>query len=385
MRRYLLPLFLLASVACSTTSGPPPASLQTTPSTSPSAGVTVLPSASPSSSPAPPVMHVAFTCRLPVITLTYGAESNTYQGGFISFPSGAYAADPKGVITFKSGFFVTQQTPALIGGPDELTPPFFDVAAGRWVPSSAGETAPDGSSYAYANTSDPSTGAAIIHVVNVRSGTEKTFHVAIPIVAASGIEVVDYDGAGVYFVANQIDSRPTGVWRLDVATGKVAALAQTGNVLAVRGGYAWVGALDPHDSNPPQAGSRPLFDSIAQVNLSNGAQTTWFHTPGRSETLLGLVTNGNPVLNISDAPDYPVNGGEVRLLDHPSSGAEDSGQLVSGSGMSLSQPQGDGDRTWFAGDGGIYLYTQAAGLQRVFSGPANPKTGGMISPAGFCR
>ena len=353
------------------------------PSGSPSATVTVLPTATPTGPTDLPVTPVGFICRLPVITLTYGPESNTYQGGFINFPSGAYAADANGVINFKSGFFVTQQAPELIGGPDRLTPPFFDAAAGRWVPSSAGETAPDGSTYAYA--AGAGGGGSLIHVVDVRHGSEKTYSVSSAIASPVGAQVEDDDGAAVFFAVNVVEGFPRGVWRLDLGTGTMKQLSQVANVMAVHGGYAWAGAVDPHDPTPPQSAGPLRFDSIVQVNLSNGAQTTWFYTPGRSVTLLGLVTNGLPVLNIGDAPDYPAVGGEVRFLDHPSTGAEDSGQLISGNGLSLLQPQGDGDRTWLAGDGGIYLYTQAAGLQRVFAGPGNPKNGGKISPAGACR
>ena len=111
----------------------------------------------------------------------------------------------------------------------------------------------------------------------------------------------------------QVESYPTGVWRLDAQTGKVTALARVANVMAVSEGYAWGGAVDPHDSSPPKVpASRELFDSIVQVNLSNGAQTTWFYSPGRSETLLG-VASGRPVLNIGDGPDFLPFGGEVRL------------------------------------------------------------------------
>lgn len=383
--RHLLAIVVLVATACGSSTAHA-SKVSPSPSASPGATVTVLPTATPAGPTDLPVTPVGFACRLPVITLTYGPESNTYQGGFVTFPAGTYQADPTGVIDFKSGFFVTQQTPALIGEPDQLTPPFFDAAAGRWVPSSAGETAPDGSSYAYANTPDPAAGAAIIHVVDVRSGTDKTYRVALPVASATGISVMDDDGSGVYFVVDQIDQLPIGVWRLDLGTGSVTAMAQVGNVMAVRDGNAWAASVDPRDPTPPQAGVGPpfRFDTIYEVNLVSHIPTSWYYTQGRSDVLLGFASGDRPIIAVSAAPS--LDSTEIRLIDHPNtSGGEDNGELVSGPGLSLGNPQADGDRTWLAGDGGIYLYTQAAGLQRVFAGPGNPKNGGMISPAGLCR
>jgi hypothetical protein len=92
------------------------------------------------------------------------------------------------------------------------------------------------------------------------------------------------------------------------------------------------------------------------------------------------------VINIGDGPDFPAVGGEIRLLDHASSGAEDTGQFVFGGGVALSAPQADGDRLWFGSDRGIYLYTADGSLQKVFALSAS-QAGSItsIAPAGLCR
>ena len=388
MLRQLVATLALLAVGCS--SSAPHA--QASPSHS-SAAASSTPAASaspgPSNSPAPgqPVARVAFSCRLPVVTFTTGGDGISYQGGFITFPSGAYADDPKGLIVsvYPQGGFVTRQAPVLHGEFGDLQSPFFDAVAGRWVPSGAGQASPDGSSYAY--TTAPDIDNIVIHVADVAKGTEKTFPVALPsdIGAAVGIQVMDYDGAGVYFVVDQFEQYPIGVWRLDMATGKVTALARTGAVMAVRGGYAWGGDVDPHDPNPPRVpASRTLFDSIGRVNLTTGAQSEWYYTPGRSETLLGMSPAGWPIVNVSDAPDYAASGGEVRLLPEPHTDGESNGELVS-IGVAISNPETDGDRYWFGSDNGVYLYTSAGGLQKVFAFTPEPTTAKTMSPAGFCR
>jgi hypothetical protein len=358
--RLLAVGLLVVTAACGGSTGhasTPSAS----PSTSPSALVTVLPAATPTGGADLPVTQVGFTCSLPAVLTSGGGDSASYQGGFISFPAGTFAQGPGGMR-------------------------LYDTAVRRWLPVGATQTSPDGASYAYVTGGTSSGQAATFHIVDVSTASQRTFAVSVPNVAsADGIQVMDYDGSGVYFVVAQAGAYPVGVWRLDARTGKVAALARVANVMAVSGGFAWVGELDPHDPSPPKASSsRPLFNTIAQVNLSSGAQTTWFYSPGRSETLLGLAA-GRPVLDIGDGPDFPVLGGEVRLLDHPSSGAEDSGQLVYGGGVGLSDPLGDGDRVWLGSDRGVYLFTADGGLQKVFAAPASEVgTITSIAPAGPC-
>jgi len=357
------------------------------PAATPSATVTVLPTA-PGGNADLPVTQVGFTCSLPAVVTSGGGDFVSYSGGFISFPAGTLAPDPNGLIATGSSQqeVETRATPVLRGVPQD-GPTFYDAAVHRWVPVSAAQSSPDGSSYAYVTTGASSSQGATFHIVNASAATQKTFTVAVPNVgAANGVQVMDYDGSGVYFVVTQFEGYPVGVWRLDAGTGKVAALARVANVMAVRGGFAWGGAVDPHDASPPKVpASRPLFNSIVQVNLSNGAQTEWFYSPGRSETLLGLAS-GRPVINIGDAPDFPARGGEIRLLDHVSSGAEDTGQLVYGGGVALSDPQADGDRLWFGSDRGIYLYMADGSLQKVYALSASQAgSSTTIAAAGVCR
>src|SRR5207302_9504792 len=93
------------------------------------------------------------------------------------FPAGTYAADPKGAINsvYKQDGFVTKQAPVLHGVIEYSAAPFSDAGIGRWVPSGAGEASPDGSAYAYATIGASPSDGAVIHVVDVSSGVEKTY------------------------------------------------------------------------------------------------------------------------------------------------------------------------------------------------------------------
>jgi len=201
---------------------------------------------------------------------------------------------------------------------------------------------------------------------------------------------MDYDGSGVYFVLDRAAGYPEGVWRLDIATGSVTEMAHVLDVLAIRHGYAWAGTVDSRDSSPPLSSGLPAFDTIYEVNLVTSIPTSWYYQLGKSTVLLGFADGDRPLLSVSGPPDFSLNDSETRIIDRPvadalQGGSVDSGELVSTGGLGIGSPQADGDRTWFAGDGGIYVYTSSTGLRRVFAGPANPQFGGTMFPAGQCR
>ena len=321
-------------------------------------------------------MNVGFSCRLPV---TVPGGDGSYQGGFLDLPQAAYAPDPQGLITIDGNtqLAATNAAPVLRGHP-QLGPPFYDAAERRWVPASAAQSSPDGASYAYAFQTGST---ATFHVVNVVQATEKTFTISVPAPAGVNVLVEDYDGSGVFFANIPNEGDITGVWRLDVATGRLTALARVSKVMAVRHGYAWAGAVDPHDPNPPSAPGNAQ-DTIVQVNLSTGAATNWYYRLGQSVTLLGFAGGDRPIVEVTAPPSFSPANGEIRLIDHTqTSGGEDNGELVAGEGVTLFSPQADGDRVWFGSDTGIYLYTQAAGLQKVFAAPPGSQ---YVQPAGVC-
>lgn len=394
MKRTMAAVAVVLTIGCTGSAGQSAAkspSASASPSSVPVPSYTAAPTLSPTpGAPDLPLSSVAFACRMPVISSTTGGGDYVqYKGGFLSFPGADLQPDPAGTITsrYLKGDLVTTQNPVLYGAPYG-SPPFYDAAQHRWIPAGANQTGADGSSYAYATVGASSSEPAHIHVVNVAQGMEKVFNVAIPsdVGAANGVVVADFDGAGVYFLVTQVEAYPVGVWRLDVATGTVKALARVGAVMRVRGGYAWIGGVNPHDPSPPSVpASRFLYDSIIQVDLSSGAQTEWYYNPGHSLVLRGLDTHNRPVVSVSFGPDYPVDTTEIRLIDTPGTGGESNGEIVYSGGPWLSEPQADGDRLWFGSDRGIYLYTPATGLRKVFAFKVVGSVAEAMLPVGFCR
>lgn len=340
-----------------------------------------LPSSPPISSPMSdlPLSTVDFHCRLPVVISSDG-DSAGFRGGFIMFPGATFVADPAGVIQFHQQELATAATPVLYGVP-QAGKPFYDHAMGRWIPAGAGQTSPDGAFYAYPTLGASNSEQTRIHVVDVAHGTDRAFVVPTPVGGTTvGVQIGDFDGYYVYFLATQFEQLPSGVWRLDIASGSIRAMAQVTSVMIVRNGYAWVGRVDPRDPSPPTAArSGELYDSIVRVDLSTGAETPWYYAPGHDVLVRGLDYEGRPIVEGRSAPYIDHSG----LLLIPAPG--NAGTNIHDASISLSDPQADIGRLWFGNDRGLYLWTRTAGIRKVFTFNGHHQMGETMYPAGFCR
>ncbi len=252
----------------------------------------------------------------------------------------------------------------------------------RWLPVGSGQTSPDGSSYAYSVSGESSSDSTQVHVVTVATGADHVLTVNPPLQgAAVGWAVGDYDGRYVYLLGEQVENFPGGVWRLNATTGSIDQVSQVPEILLLQGGYAWVGTVNPADPSPPlPPRSGRGFDSIVQVNLSTGARTTWIYRTGDDISLVGLDHAGHPIVSIAPGPDYDVSHGTELLVTTPGG----AGTQISSGALSLFQMQPDVGRIWFGTGAGIYMWTAAAGVQKMFAFPGSPTNGQSIMPAGHC-
>lgn len=335
-----------------------------------------------------PVGTVDFSCQLPVSIFNkplYG-----WTGGFITFPAAAFESDPAGIINnIGDGELDTQAKPVLRGYTTGW--PSYDLARKRWLPVGPGQTSADGSAYAYAA---PSFGGAHepISTITVGTGTSHGLNINLP---PQGVgqnwQVGDYDGRYVYLVATQVDQFPAGVWRMDPVSGALTNLLpkSAGHVLLVQNGVTWVGLTNPADRSAPTPPTGEAFDTIASINLSTSAQTTWIYRPGKSVVLWGLDSSGKPVVMVTSGPDFgPV--AQLILVDVPASDgiAIPAGLLSQRPAGFLPFMEADVGRLWFGAADGIYYWTLAAGLRKAYafkSDPASdPSLQQVIVPAGHC-
>jgi hypothetical protein len=359
--RRLLALAGFALIACS--------------QSQPAAGVSPSPGPTPpatASTPSQVADHpvIDFSCRLPVVTSISGGAGVTFQGGFVTFPGAQLAEDPAGRMQYRSteSDFATTAAPVLHGAGGF---PFYDRAKARWVPVPAQQAKADGSAYAY-TTTDFHTNVTKAYIVTVASGSVRAFNLPSP----ERPQVVDFGAAGVYVISSSALGGPgQGVWLLHPGTGAVRLLRDSPRVWAVRDGYAWVARFDSRDKTVWAPSELAPANSLVRINLATGAEKVWFYRAGRYPWFLGLDSLGRPVLLLGG------NGSsEVRLIEQPGS----AGQVVYSGDVQLGALQGDGERLWFGGEHGIYLFRPNRGLQKVFAYEAGPKTGASIQPAGFC-
>lgn len=379
-------ILLLVAIAACTGSGQKPAAAPT-PSSAASPSAVASPSASaassaspspiPSTTPVPDLQlsAVSFSCRLPVLITTQYDDGASIQGGFVTFPAASYQADPNGVILPQpTGEYVTKASPVLRASDGGAA--FYDLVAKRWLPLGAGQTSPDGTSYAYISVTGASNPTQV-HIVQVASGADRVISIAPPPTGV-GWQVEDFDGKSVYLSIQIPDEFPTAVWRLDAVTSSLQQLLPTsaGNVQLVTNGVAWVGLLNPGDPSPPQLPKGEPFNTLVSIDLGTGASTTWVYRPGQAVMFVYLDSSSHPLVTVLPPPfDLPVP-----LVLVPSPG--NAGVAIPAPFYQVYVAQADTGRLWFGGARGVYYWTLATGLIKVYSFQGGASQG--IQPAGHC-
>jgi len=348
MRRWLVFLVVL-TVAC-TQSG------QAAVKSSPSPVQSFSPAQSPSPVPGDlPLSRVAFSCRLPIsFSTSLGGLPN--QSAFIAFPAASVTIDISG----KGGSY-------------------FDRAFSRWLTVGREAVSPDGAHYAYTELGDQ--GVFYVHVVDVLTGKDRALRES-----GSGFNfppsVFDYASEGIYIV-QAFERIQAGLWLVDPTTGSMRQVSDvSGLQLSAGGAVFWTGEVNPADHNPVVTGSSAgtLADQIDRLDIRSGGKVTWLYRPGAGLVIVGLDVQGHPLIHASvgnpQAPPKtdPIDHSATELLvarDPTSQKTIYKGALAE----TLSSPVADSHGVWFGSAQGIYLYSDANGLQKVSNQPGYPANG----------
>ena len=213
-------------------------------------------------------------------------------------------------------------------------------------------------------------------MVDVASGAERTFRLQ----SLDRPAVLDFSTSGVYLYSpSGLGGPGEGVWLLNPTTGSVTQVAALHGVWAVQNGKAFVARLDLRDKTVWPPTEIAPADSLVQVDLSTGVETELFYRAGAYPWMIGLAS-GRPLIAVPGSSGQT----EIRVIDQPAS----DGKLIYTGPLVFDgyfqNYQGDGDRIWLGGEGGIYLYRPDRGLQRVFGYDAASGSGRNIHPGGFC-
>jgi hypothetical protein len=307
-------------------------------------------SPSPRVSPSPipgdlPLSPVSFSCRLPIFN---SLDPRAVKNAFITFPSGSVAVDR----TANGSFY-------------------FDRAFSKWLPVGRQAVSPDGTHYAF--TTQGQQDQFAIHVVDVANGKDQTF----PITAsAAGIMpqnlVFDYATEGIYLV-QAFEGPIPGMWLFEPATSSLRQVTKVLVQVSVGGGIFWFGALNPGDPNPVRSRMRVESDQIWRLDLKAGRQIIWLDRPGTGLVVIGVDRQGRPLTSaVHDGLNFRDPTAELLLsLDDATQRSVYKGPIAA----SLSGGITDDHGVWFGSPQGIYLYSDAGGLQKVSDQPGYPANG----------
>ena len=352
MRRVVV-FLVLALSACSQGTNAPVA--QASPSQQSS------PAASPTPTELPfadlPLTRVGFSCLLPVYR-----QGTTIVDSFINFPANTVSVDPNG----KNGMY-------------------YDRVYSRWLPVPRAAVSPDGAGYVYIEIG-PEQDVFYIHFVGVNATQTKNVAPIRESASAAGFgappQIFDYAADGIY-LTQAFEHVWPGIWRFQQPAGPISKLADVEvPELSAGSGIIWFGAVNPADPGPfSSRSSAGIFpDEVNRLDLKTGTRSQWLYRPGAGLYVLGVDLSGRPLIQVVTPGGGGIgradffNHSESELLLGMDSASQRSiykGQLAE----TLSAPIADSHGVWFGSDQGIYLYSDAGGLQKVSNEPGRPANG----------
>jgi hypothetical protein len=173
---------------------------------------------------------------------------------------------------------------------------------------------------------------------------------------------LEYEGGGVYLTQGWEGT--DGLWELNPTTGSVQKLAGTSATMAYQDGGLWYATPRPTYEQGP--------DTVSKLELASEKATTWFHRNGGNLSVEGLDAQSHPVIAnyLQGVTAHPF--AELWLVASP--GVET--KLFTGEVYDKEFVLADQHGLWFGAAGGLYLYSQGNGLQRV--------SDRAVVPAGNC-
>jgi hypothetical protein len=294
----------------------------------------------PSSGPGPLTPPLVLSCRLPVYVGPPGS------GGFITYPSATFSADPSSGVTLPS------PSP---GSPSPVPPPYYgqqnpgltyDVAFKKWLPALWTAVTPDGSRYAYTSPNS-------IYVTNVADNSQ------VELGEGKAWIILAAQAEGVY----AINPNVAGLWLLPYS-GPARQITTTGYWQAEAAGAAY----GTESSALPQG----VSTTINRLDVATGASTAWFTRSGGSSSVVGFDGNGSPIIF---AWPFSGQGPEVWIASSASSALPIMGasQGITPNGTPIADSHG----VWFSGaqnypNGTVQLlYVAGSGVYGMSSIGAN--------------
>ena len=283
-----------------------------------------------------------------------GQPSQKGAGGFLQLPSGTY-------------------TPAADSDRAYL------AGAGAWVPVLPRAIAPDQRAYVEARAPRPANAppTTSLFLVDVKTKSERPLFTArdgemafVLAFTSEGIYVTTMSSIGGSLSTElQLIDPVTGAHRLVPGAG--AAAGEQRIWMAVSGDAAWGMVI----TNVQQTQTQPPM-KLVRLNLKDGSAVDWYVAPGPF-IVAGFDGDKHPIL-LSFGQSGTTPSASLALLTAPNhlvALEAKGGSFLGGRGTGITDAHG----TWFgSGDGNVWLYSSARGLEKVASIP--PQAGGTGQP-----
>lgn len=204
----------------------------------------------------------SLSCALPAYAGPPGS------GGFVSFPTGSFTADPRSAVSIPS--------PGPQNGPGYGYAPYgmaFDRAHSRWLPVGPQFVAPDGNHYAFAASSG-------IYIVDASTGTE-----------------VEVGEGHTWTLLRTLNDRvyavvqgAAGFWVVPFSGSPTEVTTQ---------GYWTIASASAAYGTPTSQVPSGITQQLLRLDIATGGVTNFFSSAGASVAPLAFDTHGNPIVQTS--------------------------------------------------------------------------------------
>jgi hypothetical protein len=272
------------------------------------------------------------------------------------------------------GLFRSVDEPALYGvKTDRGFVTSFDRAFNRWLPVPSAQISRDGSHYfyitaAHAVQQQPFPVDYVFHIVDVRTGGDRTITLRQQTFQDPGYAPIYYAREGIYVAEFGWEGRgPAGLWLLSLSTGKLEKVFDDEAVDVMGGGAAWLphgNGDDPHAEISQYDGSITP-NEVLRRDLNGGSTKRWLYRPGEFVTVLGLDSENHPIVGL-DRAGQPNFSGKILLVTAPGA-ADPIGTFSPLLGISA-----DAHGIWVGTNDGIELFRRGTGLAKISNVAGTP-------------
>ena len=180
-----------------------------------------------------------------------------------------------------------------------------------------------------------------------------------------------YATEGIYLV-QAFEGPIPGMWLFEPATGSLRQVTKVLVQVSVGGGIFWFGALNSADPKPVRGHMRVESNQIWRLDLKAGREIIWVDLPGTGLNVIGVDRQGRPLTRAVHDAINPDPTAELLLsIEDAKQRSVHKGPIAA----TLSGGITDDHGVWFGSPQGIYLYSDAGGLQKVSDQPGYPANG----------